>query len=59
MPQDPETPAHSDDRDQAATPPHGDPLAPEAPGGATPPDGPQARPEEESATPPHGDPLAP
>jgi hypothetical protein len=59
MPQDPETPAHSDDHDQAATPPHGDPLAPEAPGGATPPDGPQARPEEESATPPHGDPLAP
>ena len=59
MAQNPETRAHSDDHDQAATPPHGDPLAPEAPAGATSPDEPRERPEEESATPPHGDPLAP
>jgi hypothetical protein len=47
----------SDDHDEAATPPHGDPLAPEAPAGAVEDDEPQEVPEEESATPPHGDPL--
>ena len=59
MAQNPETPAHGDDQDEAATAPHGDPLAPEAPAGATPSDEPRELPEEESATPPHGDPLAP
>jgi hypothetical protein len=57
MAQDHEGSPHSDEHDQAATPPHGDPLAPEAPAGAVPGDDPQERPEEETATPPHGDPL--
>jgi hypothetical protein len=58
MPHDHESAPHSDEHDQAATPPHGDPLDPEAPAGATPEPGPQERPEDETATPPHGDPLA-
>ena len=57
MPHEHDASPHSDDHDQAAPPPRGDPLAPEAPSGAVPDAGPQERPEEETATPPHGDPL--
>jgi hypothetical protein len=48
---------HSDARGESATPPHGDPLVPEAPTAGLP-----ATPHEdapaETTTPPHGDPLS-
>ncbi len=48
---------HTDPPGESATPPHGDPLEPEAPG-ATPPPAPHEHPPAETSTPPHGDPLA-
>ena len=57
MPDERDATQHSDDHDQSATPPHGDPLAPDAPAGGVPGEHPQERPQDETATPPHGDPL--
>ena len=50
------TQPHSDPRGESATPPHGDPLSPEAPGAATP-TVPHEHGPAETTTPPHGDPL--
>ena len=51
------TQPHSDARGESATPPHGDPLSPEAPGAATP-TAPHEHGPAETTTPPHGDPLS-